>query len=285
MSFIYRNDKNKEILLTQEKIKIIDIKGISGLESTINSTKGVNQNGSSYVSSTIEERDITITLRIKANVEEYRDIKKKLFNIFNPSNSGNLILKNTDCEKTISTRVSHSPNFTINDAKKECEISLIALDPYWKDTNETKTDIAIWKGSFCFPLIIPQDTGIKIGYREPSLIVNTNNIGDVKTGMRIEFKAIGTVVNPELVNIETQDFIKINKTILAGEVVTVTTDFANKKVIVNKNGVVENGFNYWDLYSTFLQLEIGDNLFRYNAKDGIDNLEVSIYHTSRYLGV
>ena len=51
-----------------------------------------------------------------------------------------------------------------------------------------------------------------MGYREPSLIVNTNNIGDVKTGMRIEFKALGTVVNPKLVNIETQDFIKINKT-------------------------------------------------------------------------
>lgn len=285
MSFIYRNEKGKEILLTGDKIKLIDIDGISGLENNINTTKGVNQNGSTFVSSNIEERYIKITLRIVANTEEYRVIKSKLFNIFNPSINGELILKNINYEKKIDTRVTYSPNFTVKDNKKECEINLVALDPYWKDVNETKNEIAIWKGNFSFPLIIPIDTGIKMGYREPSLIVNTNNIGDVKTGMRIEFKAIGTVVNPELINIETQDFIKINKTMESGEAITVTTDFNNKKIMVSKNGVITNGFNYFDLYSTFLQLEIGDNLFRYNAQDGLDNLEITIYHTSRYLGV
>lgn len=285
MSFIYRNEKGQEVLLTGDKIKLIDIKGISGLESNINTTKGVNQNGATFVGSTIEERDIDITLRIVANSSEYRFLKSKLFNVFNPSLNGELILKNLDGEKKICTRVVYSPNFTIEDNKKECEINLVALDPYWKDTNETKTEIAAWKGNFSFPLIIPIDTGIMVGYREPSLIVNTNNIGDVKTGMRIEFKALSTVVNPELINIETQDYIKINKTMESGEVITVTTDFSNKKVDINKNGVIENGFNYFNLYSTFLQLEIGDNLFRYNAKSGLESLEVTIYHTSRYLGV
>lgn len=285
MSFIYRNEKNQEILLTGDSIKLIDIKGISGLNNDINASQSANQVGSTYESSSIEKRDIDIVLRIRASASEYRDLKRKLLKVFNSVYSGELILKNVDGEKKISTRVSLSPNFYLNDNKKECEISLVALDPYWKDTNETKTDIAAWKGSFSFPLIIPIDTGIKMGYREPSLIVNTNNIGDVKTGMRIEFKALGTVVNPELINIESQDYIKINKTMEAGEVITVTTDFSNKKVSINKNGVVENGFNYFDLYSTFLQLEIGDNLFRYNAQEGIDSLEVTIYHTSRYVGV
>lgn len=285
MSFIYRNEKNQEVLLTSDSIKLIDIKGISGLNNDINASQSANQVGSTYESSSIEKRDIDIVLRIKATTSEYRGLKRKLLNVFNSVYSGELILKNIDGEKKISTRVTRAPNFYLDDNKKECEISLVALDPYWKDTNETKTDIATWKGSFSFPLIIPIDTGIKIGYREPSLIVNTNNIGDVKTGMRIEFKALGTVVNPELVNIESQDFIKINKTMEAGEVITVTTDFSNKKVSINKNGVIQNGFNYFDLYSTFLQLEIGDNLFRYNAQEGIDNLEVTIYHTSRYVGV
>ena len=44
-------------------------------------------------------------------------------------------------------------------------------------------------------------------------------------------------------------------------------------------------FNYIDYESTFLQLDIGDNLFRYDADEGIDNLEVNIYHTSQHLGV
>ena len=71
----------------------------------------------------------------------------------------------------------------------------------------------------------------------------------------------------------------------AGEVITVNTHFQNKRVELNKNGVVSNAFNWIDLESTFLQLDQGDNLFRYDADEGIDNLEVSIYHTPMFLGV
>lgn len=287
MGFVYRNKNNEEINLTQRNIKIINIEGISSLTNEINTTTGVNQSGETYVSNRVEPRDIDILLRLKTTEDEFRTLKRKLIKVFNPALDGELILKSINGDKKISVRVKVSPTFknTSYKTSKEVDISLVALDPYWKDINETKTEIAVWKGSFSFPLFINVENGTMMGYREPSLIVNTNNIGDVKTGMRIEFKALGTVVNPKLVNIETQDFIKINKTLEKDEIIEVTTDFYNKRVIFSKNGITENAFNYWDLYSTFLQLEIGDNLFRYDAEDGLDNLEVSIYHTSRYLGV
>jgi hypothetical protein len=44
-------------------------------------------------------------------------------------------------------------------------------------------------------------------------------------------------------------------------------------------------FNYIDLQTTFLQLDIGDNLLRYDAESGLDNLEVAIYFTPKYVGV
>ncbi|PBH84478.1 hypothetical protein BGU59_09845 [Clostridioides difficile] len=290
MSFIYRNEKGAEVILTTTKIKVADIKGLDGLKNDIGSVKGYNQHGSTYVSNTIDEREIDISLKIITDDEDYRRIKRNLLSIFNPDTKGDLIVKsvNGERERKISTRVVESPKFKQSKSKyknmRECEIGLIALDPYWKDKSETKTDIAIWRGKFSFPLVI-KENGIIMGYREPSLIVNTKNMGDVKCGMKILFKAKGTLVNPQLVNIETQDFVKINKTMKKGEVIEVTTDFGNKKVSYSRNGVVENAFNYWDLYSTFLQLEVGDNLFRYNADEGIDNLEVTIYHTSRYLGI
>lgn len=287
MGFIYRNKNNDEMILTQKNIKVLKIDGISSLNNEINTTIGVNQSGETYVSDRVEAREIDIKLLIRANENEYAVIKRKLMKLFNPALEGELILKSINGDKKISVRVKVSPDLknTSYKTNKEVDISLIALDPYWKDINETKTEIAVWKGSFSFPLFINVENGTMMGYREPSLIVNTNNIGDVKTGMRIEFKALGTVVNPKLVNVETQDFIKINKTLEKDEIIEVTTDFSNKRVIFSKNGITENAFNYWDLYSTFLQLEIGDNLFRYDAESGLDNLEVSIYHTSRYLGV
>jgi len=81
------------------------------------------------------------------------------------------------------------------------------------------------------------------------------------------------------------EFIKINKTMVAGEVLTISTYFGAKKVESTLNGVTTNAFNFIDLGSTFLQLEIGDNLFRYDTDTGIDNLTVSIYYTPQYLGV
>jgi hypothetical protein len=160
----------------------------------------------------------------------------------------------------------------------------LAPNPFWQDINATKTEIAIWRGAFEFPLELVEE-GIELGYREPSLIVNILNKGDVATGMRIQFKALATVENPSLFNVNTREYIKINKTMSTGEIITVTTGFGDKKVYLDNNGVVTNAFNYIDLNSTFLQLEVGDNLFRYDADEGIDNLEVSIYYTPQYLGV
>ena len=71
----------------------------------------------------------------------------------------------------------------------------------------------------------------------------------------------------------------------AGEIITINTAFGEKRVESCLNGITTNAFNYIDFNSTFLQLDIGDNLFRYNADLNIDNLEVSIYYMPQYLGV
>ena len=40
-----------------------------------------------------------------------------------------------------------------------------------------------------------------------------------------------------------------------------------------------------DADSTFLLLDIGDNIFGYDADDGLSNLEVTVYFVQKYLGV
>ena len=37
--------------------------------------------------------------------------------------------------------------------------------------------------------------------------------------------------------------------------------------------------------STFMQLAIGDNMFRYDAASGVNSLEVSIFYSKEFLGV
>lgn len=253
----------------------------------IYNSKGMVQDGCTYLGNTLDIREMSLEIAVIADTEEELiNYKDKINKVFNPRNGeGYLIYKDDIKERRIKCIVNKIPYFSvINNKVNKCLISLTANNPFWTDILETREEIALWKGDFAFELEIPSD-GIEMGHREPSLIVNVNNTGDVESGMRIEFKALATLINPSLLNVNTQEFIKINKTMSVGEVISVNTYFGNKSVTSTLNGVNTNAFNYIDFQSTFLQLHQGDNLLRYNADSGLDNLEVSIYHQSQYLGV
>ena len=129
------------------------------------------------------------------------------------------------------------------------------------------------------------EAGWEIGYRQESLIVNVYNAGDVPSGIRITFTALGEVRNPALLNVNTRDFVKFNIVLAAGDVLTVSTGYGEKEVTLNHNGIITDAFRHIDVDSTYLQLEVGDNLFRYSADSNEENLEVTIYHNDCYSGV
>lgn len=253
----------------------------------IYSSKGMNQDGATYLGNTLDKRDITLEVTVIASTEEELiNYKDKLNKLFNPKNEeGYLTYKDSVKERKIKCISNKLPYFSvINSRVNKCLISLTANNPFWADVLENKKEIALWEGDFSFVLELTED-GIEMGHREPSLIVNVANNGDVECGMRVEFKALATLANPSILNVNTQEFIKINKTMTAGEIISVSTYFGNKKVTSTLNGVNTNAFNFIDWQSTFLQLHTGDNLFRYDADSSLDNLEVNIYYQQQYLGV
>ena len=284
----YINNNNKSIELgNAAPFLVTTIDGLGSPQNEIYTQKSPYQDGVTATHSSLGSRNIVIEGKIIDNNRENRQsYRYKLLSVFNPKLDGKLIIDLGSAQRQIDCKVEQAPYFSSNSEQnyQNFSISLLAPNPYWQDTSTTKEEIAIWRGAFEFPLELFEE-GIELGYREPSLIVNVFNSGDVSCGMRIQFKALATVVNPNLFNVNTREYFKINRTMEAGEVITVTTHFQNKKVELNKNGVISNAFNWIDLNSTFMQLEPGDNLLRYDADDGIDNLEVSIWHTPQYLGV
>ena len=117
------------------------------------------------------------------------------------------------------------------------------------------------------------------------MIIDVYNKGAVSVGMELVFKATGTMSNPTFINVSTQEYFKINKTLTAGEEIRINTNIGEKKIIGTLNGVSSNYFKYRDLDSTWLQLAVGDNLFRYDADTGLDSLECYVYFYNRYLEV
>lgn len=288
---IFTNAKGESVEMFGPPFRLIRFDGLGDVAAVNQTQRAPYQDGSTLINTVLEERYPEIELKITAGDEkELAAYRRRLSSVFNPRlGEGMLRRISADGEhilKAVAESVPFFPDGQGNRGRhfQKALVTLKCPNPYWRDEKTKKAEVAIWRGAFEFPLEIVSE-GIEMGYREPSLIVNSYNPGDVACGMEIRFKALGTVENPSLFNMNTREFLKVNKTLTAGEILTVTTHFGNKRVEANLNGVISNAFNWLDLGSTFLQLQPGDNLFRYDAGEGLDNLEIDIYYNPQYVGV
>ena len=261
------------------------------IEGKHHSYKYVNQVGEHVTGTSLGTRDVEVTGWIIADTEEQMINRKLILNRFvNPQQAIKLSYSNYYLKFLPSNSIKYSATVEENnDVMCKFKISGTAADSLFKDRNENKVTAAATKAMFRFPLTMSKSTQnpptVMFGLREPSLIARVFNSGGVSTGMRIVFKALGTLTGPSLINVYTQEYFKLNKIMYAGEVVEVITTIGEKKVTAQINGVKTNCFRYRDLDSTWLQLDVGDNLFRYDADVNIDNLEVYIYFHNNYLEV
>lgn len=286
----YLNSKGESIeLANSHPFILVKITGIDGLNNILNTTKAAYQNGVTCEGKTLDKRNIVIEGALKVeNLSELEMNKERLLAIFNPELEGTLFYENSSKKYKINCEIETAPIFSefINDEMCDFIISILCPDPLFKEMEEKRLDLAKWNSNFEFPFSFETNleivTKAEFGYRSMEQIVNIHNGGTTKCPIIIELKAIGDVVNPYIENIRTKEVLKINKTLVSGDKVIVTTKFENKNIYIN--GEKKN--KYYDyMNSSWLQLEVGDNLLKYDAESGVNNLECSIRFTPQFLGV
>lgn len=261
------------------------------VESTHHSFKYVNQIGVYVTGTSLETRSVTIQGWVIAENESLMTIRKTTLNrFFNPQQAVDLFYKDYVLRFLPNTSIRYSATIAENN-EVICKFKVEGYcpDPLFSEQVENKVAAASTQPVFHFPLIISETPnppgGIIFGLRQPSLIVTVTNNGAVDVGMKIVFRASGTLTNPSLIEVNTQKFFKVNKTMVAGEEITIDTIIGEKKIEGYLNGITSNYFKYRDLDSEWLQLKVGDNLFRYDADQNVGNLEVYIYYNNKYLEV
>lgn len=256
--------------------------GLEALENEFYNVKNYNEDGTNVKSSSVRERNIVIGGRIRLDKQINR---QKLIRFFNPKHKFTLKYTNGDITRFIDCSVEKTPVIS-KSFLPEFMISFLCPNPWWY-TEEEKNEIAMWVGAFEFELEIDEDgDGIEMGYREPNNIVNVYNNSDTVSPLRIQFKAIGSVVNPYIENVDTGKKVMIDAMLIGGDIVTVNTQRGNEYVTLERNGKTINYFNYVSLDTDIhLSVDVGDNLIRYDAAEFVGNLEVTIYHTPQFVGV
>lgn len=289
---IYTNERGESIELSTESVYHCnvskDVDGIAGVTNVVYSTNSMGQHGDTFVGQRIEARDIDILGHINTrDKQQAYELRRRLLKIFNPELSGTLAYEYGGFKRVIGCRIHGEPKIERKSVLIEFDIPLDCLNPFWREEDEQREDIASWVAAWHFPCVIEKENtkSMIFGYRAESVIVDCFNEGDVSTGMRVRFTALGTVVNPIILNVDTEEFIKLNVTMLTGDVIEVNTKYGNKGATLTRNGEKTDYFRYVDVDSTFMQLAIGDNNFRYDADSGVNSMEVSIFYNKEYLGV
>lgn len=265
-----------------------DVDGIAGVTNVIYSTNSMGQHGDTYVGQRIEARDIDILGNINTRDKaQALELRRQMLKILNPELSGTLTYEYGGFKRVINCRSHGEAKLERKSVLIQFAIQLECLNPFWQEEDEEKKDIASWVAAWEFPCEIEQDNdkSMIFGYRTESLIVNCYNESDVSTGMRIRFAALGTVTNPILLNVDTEEFIQLNITLQTGDTVEVNTKYGNKGAKLIRDGEETDYFRFIDVDSTFMQLAIGDNNFRYDATSGVNSMEVAIFYNKEYLGV
>lgn len=266
-------------------LDLVDWDVINGVH---HSNKYVGQVGESVLSTTLNTRPITITgwvLSNDGNIVLMKDRKDKLNSFVNPFQEIKLV--------TVGKTISFMPESTIKYSTKVnenneyfCKFTIqgICFNPIFVDEIETEILAAAVRGAFKFPLVL-KSSGFIMGRKTSSSLFNVSYSGVIETGFEIILKANGTLTNPKIINRDTNQFFKINKTLESGEVVRILSDVSRRRVIGIINGVEYNYFNYKDFDSSWLTLKRGDNVFKFEADSNVSNLEVAISFTNKYLEV
>lgn len=288
----YENERGLSIVLNRDgPFFLFSVKGFDGLEADIVSSKSAYQDGISISKTILKDRVLTLNCYLEVDNEQQRYIlKRKLYNAFNPKLKGHMKIY-TDSNQlrgASNLRVIQAPIFDDDyESLNELvgfQIQLSMPLPYFEDINENRVDFGNDIGNFFFDLEIEEE-GKELSIKNNSIVTNISNIGDAETPIKVVFKAKAELKNPSIYNVYTKEYIKINHTMQEGEEITVTTHKGNKRVESYLNGVTTNIFNNLDLGSSFIWLDVGDNVIRYDSENMIEQLEVYIYYTNYYLGV
>lgn len=261
---------------------IMEIDGLYPPSANIVTSEVALYDGARFNSSKVNTRQLEISLAIERNAEEnrialYKVVKTKQYIRMNYENGA----RDVYIEGYVSDM-----NIDYFAMKQTATISILCPEPYFRQAQEIIDSIQSVVSNFHWPCNITAEDPIPFSYYEDITELNVINEGDVAAGMTIEIRALGEVTNPAILNRDTGEFFRLYTTLEAGDVVYIDTKRGEKSVRLWSDGEYTNIFNSIAQGSTWLQLEPGDNVFRYEA-DGISAqyMEVRFVHQHLYEGV
>lgn len=278
------NTKNNVLTLTQNEsnFQVIKIIGLDPPDAQINTSKITGLPGTKFNSSTLNDREIVITIKLRGNIEKNRLLLYSFFRVgewckFYYKNGSRNVYIEGYCRK---------PKCDIFTNSEIMQVSILCPNPYFKGMDEIINDISKSLAAFEFPFAIDLP-GCEISTIDTSKITNVYNDSENETGVIIEIELLNNADKIQINNTITGEIFILNYDFVKNDKIIIDTNKGKKSVKLIRSGITSNLFMAVRKKSTFFQLNIGDNFFTYIVDEGKndDAIHIVFKHYSLYGGV
>lgn len=275
-------DDGKEFVIDGDTWKIPEdgLDGFDFLDNDISTENNAQTDGSYKTGSRIPEKDRTVKFELmdsKLN-DSMRQIVRSFFNV----------KRTFKCFLTYGgvTRWCEGEIYSLSNPTKniydrlEVSVTLLCPIPFMYSDDDFAENIAGIIPMLEFDLDITEE-GVEFDTFAFAQEVEIDNDGDFDTFCKAVMVAHGEVTNPILK--KDDKYIKLLDTLQADDVVEI--DLVSMPPKVKKNG--ENIVRLVDRTSSFtdMKFDVGLNTIGYDADNGSNLLDVTIYFNKRYAGV
>ena len=281
-NLVVENGSGEKLTLTgnEEKYQIVNIEGLNPPNATINTSTIVGMDGSTFMSSKLENRNIVITIKITGDTESNRI---QLYQFFRTKHWCKIYYNNSHRDVYAEGYVESMEN-NLFQQSQTIQISIVCPDPYLKAVQEIVNDISKVLGKFTFPFSITS-AGSEFSTYESNRLVTIDNDGETDIGLEIRLEALGTVVYPVIYNVITGEFFRVRIHMEKGYVIHINTNPGKKSITATINGNTSSYIHGVDPDSTWLSVRVGENEFTYDAQSGVELLSIEFKHRVQYEGI
>lgn len=274
-TFRYVNADGGEIVLEYDRGYLINKpNGIDTVACKLNEAQGIDQTGTTVQSVNVQSRPVTVSGILVGEFQA--ENKDALLSVVRPDLDGRFYAD----DYYLDVRPTATPTIEARPVFAAFQFSLTAPYPYWQKDSSAKATLSGVSYGFKFPW--NQSRKYRFGTVVTAQFINVKNGGQVPVPYTLTFSALNEVKNPQILDAASGKFIRLNKSLAAGEraVIEITHDrtYVTSSVDGECRGALE-------LTSSLYRLAVGDNVLKPTADEGLDNLQVSIDFAEEIVGI
>lgn len=274
-TFRYVNSDGGEIILEYAHGFLINKPvGIDTVVCKLNEAQGIDQTGTTVQSVNVQSRPVTVSGILVGEFQA--ENKDNLLSVVRPDLYGRFYADDyyLDVRPTATPAIEARPSFAA------FQFSLTAPYPYWQKDQSVNATLSGVQYGFKFPW--NQSRPYRFGTVVTSQFINVKNRGQVPVPFTLTLTALDEVKNPQILDAATGKFLRINKTLAAGERVVVEITHDRTYVTSSVDGECRGAL---ELTSNLYRLAVGDNVLKPTADSGLDDLQVSIDFAQEIVGI